>query len=168
MRAKYVQTWRERVEKKNDSQNNSEVPRYSGRPCRWLISSQREHVDLLHRCLRWRIGDYGFHQPVHRDVEAGREFSGYFYPEIGSNSDPNPGFVYALSAVNLSLNWISAGSVQVTNLSCFQSNCQSIPFLNASSVVPMTVVAGGTTVVAPGIAGPISGTASGCRSGYVH
>jgi hypothetical protein len=79
-------------------------------------------------------------------------------PKLDQTSDPNPGFIYALSAVNLTLDWIADGTVRVVNLSCSFGNtdCVDIPFANASSNVPMTLVVGGVTTTATGVAGPIS------------
>lgn len=101
-----------------------------------------------------------------------------YIPELnmfGANpgfAAPALGYEYALSAVNLTLDWQSAGSVQISNLSCFHSTsftnpadlstgnaCEDIPFAGASANVQMQLSVDSVTVDAPGVAGPISGTA---------
>jgi hypothetical protein len=69
--------------------------------------------------------------------------------------------IYALTAVNLTLNWIADGTVKVTNLSCSFGNtdCVDIPFTGASSSIGMTLTVDGVTVSPTAVAGPTSGTA---------
>ena len=74
-------------------------------------------------------------------------------PKLNQLSAP-PGELYMLTNVGLSLTWKSAGTVQIFNLSN-----QDIPFENATANVAMNLSLGGTTVAAPGVAGPTSGTA---------
>jgi hypothetical protein len=88
-------------------------------------------------------------------------------PKLDMSSAP-AGFEYVLTSAQLTLTWESDGSVNITNLSCFDftagGGCQEIPFQNASASVPMTVTMGGVTVVAPGVAGPLSSSSTTCPS----
>ncbi len=90
-------------------------------------------------------------------------------PKLNQLSDPNPGMMYILTGVQLTLTWASNGTVQVTNLDCVfgLGTCPpvDIPFTSASSDVPLSLTLGGVTVNAPGIAGPVSGVAKNSNDG---
>ncbi|MDR3699913.1 MAG: PEP-CTERM sorting domain-containing protein [Candidatus Sulfopaludibacter sp.] len=90
-------------------------------------------------------------------------------PKLNQLSDPNPGEMYILTGVQLTLSWVSSGTVQVSNLDCLFGigSCPpvDIPFTSASSNVPLTLTLGGVTVNAPGVAGPVSGTAKNSTDG---
>jgi hypothetical protein len=82
--------------------------------------------------------------------------------QIGPNGGvgaPSPGHYYALSAANLTLDWVANGQLTLYNLSCFYGSCQDVPFSNAYSEVDAILTADGVTVVAPGDTAPLSGTA---------
>jgi hypothetical protein len=81
-------------------------------------------------------------------------------------TDSHVGYMYALSAVNLTLDWVSQGSLSLLNLSCYgvgNADCTNIAYTNAQASVGATLTVGGVTVFASGNTSPQSGTAKyGC------
>jgi hypothetical protein len=77
-------------------------------------------------------------------------------PKLNQLSDPNAGYMYVLTAVSITVNWISQGEVDVYN----NSGSTNYGFTNASTSIPLTLTVDGVTDSPVATAGPTSGTAT--------
>jgi hypothetical protein len=74
-------------------------------------------------------------------------------------TDPNPGHIFSLTNVGITVDWQATGSVTIFNF--FTAG---VPFNNAQSATLMTLTANGTQVVADGTAATGPGLAACCNT----
>lgn len=78
-------------------------------------------------------------------------------PKLNQSSDPNPGHIFVLTAVNLALNYSSLGNIAIDN-----KFTAPITYTTAFTQADLTLTAGGTQVVAQTKASTGPGTAACC------
>jgi len=80
---------------------------------------------------------------------------GFSIPKLNQLSDPNPGMMYVLTAVQVTLNWQSSGEVDTIDI--YPS---PIAFTNAITSIPLSLTVDGVTVSPVATAGPVAGIAN--------
>jgi len=78
-------------------------------------------------------------------------------PMFNQASDPNLGFKYQLTGVNIELDWSTLGSLKVFNITE-----KAVPFTKGTTSIPLTITAPSISVYANAATGPISGRAACC------